>query len=109
MSYCPSPFSLSRGHFQPGTHATRFGNALCILTQLSGWCPFVDKLLSFPGAIAYAQLRIKAATPACHACSELPSSNVVTEGGEMVPTQLTISVRACTASGLFTTTRLALL
>ena len=37
-------FRLSRGHFQPRTHATRFGNTLCILTQLSGWCLITNDL-----------------------------------------------------------------
>src|SRR5579884_3522250 len=69
-------------------------------------CAF-DGVVSMPTA-SPAQFRINAACPASH--SEYTSSSVmvVTEGGEMVPTQLTISVSACTASGLFTMTRFGL-
>src|SRR5215471_14914199 len=66
-----------------------------------------DVVVSIPTA-APAQFRINAACPASHSEYTGSSVMVVTEGGEIVPTQLTISVSACTASGLFTMTRLGL-
>src|SRR5438105_3212185 len=69
-------------------------------------CAF-DGVISMPIAPP-AQFHIKAAFPASHSEYTGSSVMVVTVGGEMVPTQLTISVSACTASGLFTMTRLGL-
>src|SRR5437870_11129917 len=54
-----------------------------------------DVVVSIPTAYP-AQFRINAACPASHSEYTMSSVMVVTEGGETVPTQLTISASACT-------------
>src|SRR5437763_14438889 len=63
---------------------------------------------ALPREYAYGQLRMKMASPFWKAWRLGSSVNVVIAVGEIVPTQLTISVSACTPSGLLTVTFFAL-
>src|ERR1700730_2276562 len=64
---------------------------------------------ALPREYAYGQLRMKIASPFWKAWRHASSLNVVIEVGEIVPTQLTISVSACTPCGLLTVTVFELL
>src|SRR5438477_12424608 len=64
---------------------------------------------AFPREYAYGQLRMKIASPFWKAWRLGSSVNVVTEVGEIVPTQLTIAVSAWTPCGLLTVTGFELL
>src|SRR5258708_19276867 len=63
-----------------------------------------DLVASLPKEYAYGQLRMKIASPFWKAWRDGSSVNVGIDVGETVPTQLTISVSACTPSGRLTVT-----
>src|SRR5205807_10484853 len=64
---------------------------------------------AWPGEWAYGQWRMRVASPCWKAWRQASSLNVVIEVGEIVPTQLTISVSAWTPCGLLTVTVFELL